>query len=143
MTFNSRTRIRGLLLLVLLYTVACGGGGGGGGGGTTVVPPTPPNPTLYGNLTITQDNAEVIALAVVMAEGTLSLAQTAANEVAVAEFLAGRLGFYEIVGIVEETLSLMNDSAINGFPSDLDTVIGIDRAARGQAVKRIGEVVAA
>ncbi len=83
MTFNSRTRIRGLLLLVLLYTVACGGGGGGGGGGTTVVPPTPPNPTLYGNLTITQDNAEVIALAVVMAEGTLSLAQTAANEVVV------------------------------------------------------------
>lgn len=67
----------------------------------------------------------------------------AANEVAVAEFLGGRLGFHEIVGIVEETLSGMDDGTIKEFPSDLETVIGIDRAARGQAVKRIGEVVAA
>ncbi len=80
MTFNSRTRISGLLLLVLLSTVACGGGGGGGGD-ATVVPPA--NSTLYGDLTITQDNAEIIALAVVMAEGTLSIAQTAVNEVVV------------------------------------------------------------
>ena len=81
MTFNSRTRVRGLLFLVLLSTVACGGGGGGGGG-TTVTPP-PQNPTQFGNLTITADNPEIIALAVVMAEVTLSIAQTAANEVVV------------------------------------------------------------
>lgn len=67
----------------------------------------------------------------------------AANEVAVAEFLGGRLGFHKIVGIVEETLSLMNDSAISGFPEDLDAVMSIDHAARRRAVKRIGEVVAA
>lgn len=67
----------------------------------------------------------------------------AANEVAVAEFLGGRLGFHEIVGIVEETLRGTDDSTIREFPCDLEAVIGIDRAAREQAVKRIGEVAAA
>jgi DNA-binding beta-propeller fold protein YncE len=38
---------------------------------------------VFGDLTITQDNASIIGLAVVMAEGTLSIAQTAANEVVV------------------------------------------------------------
>lgn len=67
----------------------------------------------------------------------------AANEVAVAEFLGGRLGFAEIVGIVEETLGDMHDSVGGSFPAELEAVIGIDRAARRQAVKRISEVVAA
>lgn len=88
MTANRQFRIRILPFLVLLATAACGGGGGGGlGGGGT--PPTPPNPTSYGNLTITEDNAEIIGLAVVIAEGSLSIAQTAANEVVVFSSSAG------------------------------------------------------
>ena len=69
----------------------------------------------------------------------------AANEVAVAEFLAGRMGFHEIVRIVEETISFMGqDEGIGtGLPTSLEDVIGIDRAARKWALKRSGEVAAA
>jgi hypothetical protein len=70
--------------LLLLLLTSCGGGGGGGsgvsvGGGN---PPAPP-PTQYGSLTIDENNAEIVGLPVVVAEATLSIAQTLANEVVV------------------------------------------------------------
>lgn len=69
----------------------------------------------------------------------------AANEVAVAEFLAGHVGFHEIVRIVEEALSGPGQGeGLNGeTPSCLEDVIGIDRAARKWAYKRVAEVAAA
>jgi 1-deoxy-D-xylulose-5-phosphate reductoisomerase len=53
----------------------------------------------------------------------------AANEVAVAGFLAGRLGFLDIVRVVEETLAMVPPRAI----ASLDDVRDIDAAARRDA----------
>ncbi len=66
----------------------------------------------------------------------------AANEVAVARFLAGELGFLDIAAVVEETLSAMPTQSI----ATLEDVMGVDTEARrvaahgaGQrAAKRIG-----
>ncbi len=53
----------------------------------------------------------------------------AANEVAVAAFLAERLGFLDIVAVVEATLEALAPSA----PATLDDVLDLDRAARERA----------
>jgi 1-deoxy-D-xylulose-5-phosphate reductoisomerase len=58
----------------------------------------------------------------------------AANEVAVAGFLGGRLGFLDIARVVEETLSGMPAPAI----ASLDDVRDIDAGARRQAERTIG-----
>jgi 1-deoxy-D-xylulose-5-phosphate reductoisomerase len=50
----------------------------------------------------------------------------AANEIAVAAFLAGRLPFLEIAGVVEETLAAADTSAAR----DLDDLISADADAR-------------
>ena len=53
----------------------------------------------------------------------------AANEVAVAAFLAGRLPFLAIPEVVGETLAAAGDDA----PCDIDDLLEIDRAARRAA----------
>lgn len=53
----------------------------------------------------------------------------AANEVAVAAFLARRIGFLDIAAIVEETLGRYDPPA----PRSIDDVFSIDQAARRQA----------
>jgi 1-deoxy-D-xylulose-5-phosphate reductoisomerase len=58
---------------------------------------------------------------------------SAANEVAVAAFLAGRIGFLDICRIVEEAVSAVDGPAGGSSvksPSSLDEVIAVDRAAR-------------
>lgn len=71
----------------------------------------------------------------------------AANEVAVAEFLGGRLGFGEIVEVVEETMSEMSRSSSgdlsSDLPADLEGVIDIDHAARKHAAKQIRDMAVA
>jgi 1-deoxy-D-xylulose-5-phosphate reductoisomerase len=57
----------------------------------------------------------------------------AANEVAVAGFLGGEVGFLEIAGIVEETLASMPLDK----PASLDAVFAVDSEARGVAEKLI------
>src|SRR4029079_13113280 len=58
--------------------------------------------------------------------GTYPCAFNAANEVAVAAFLAGRLPFLGIAGVVAETLE-----AVDGAPAaDLDDLVQADRAGR-------------
>ena len=70
--------------MLLLLLASCGGGGGGGGsGGSAGGGNSPPPPTQYGSLTIDANNAEIVGLPVVMAEATLSIAQTLANEVVI------------------------------------------------------------
>jgi 1-deoxy-D-xylulose-5-phosphate reductoisomerase len=59
----------------------------------------------------------------------------AANEVAVASFLAGQIGFTEIASLVEQTL----ERAIAGAPSSIQEVIQIDLETR----KIIGELIEA
>jgi 1-deoxy-D-xylulose-5-phosphate reductoisomerase len=53
----------------------------------------------------------------------------AANEVAVAAFLAERLGFLDIVAVVEATL----EAVTHATPATLDDVFALDRAARDRA----------
>lgn len=57
----------------------------------------------------------------------------AANEVAVAAFLAGRIGFLEIAAIVADTLDEYDPPA----PADVDAVVAIDAEARRRAGDRI------
>jgi 1-deoxy-D-xylulose-5-phosphate reductoisomerase len=58
----------------------------------------------------------------------------AANEIAVAAFLDGRIGFLDIAAIVEETLAALPDRPI----AELDDVYDTDREARAYASSRIG-----
>ena len=61
--------------------------------------------------------------------GTMPTVLNAANEIAVAAFLAGRLGFLEIAAVVEATLE-----ACAGAPgTDLEQILSVDAAARRHA----------
>jgi 1-deoxy-D-xylulose-5-phosphate reductoisomerase len=69
--------------------------------------------------------------------GTHPCAYNAANEVAVAAFLAGRLGFQGITGVVEDVLA-----AVGGSPAaDLDQLIEADGEARRLAEEAVGALV--
>lgn len=62
----------------------------------------------------------------------------AANEVAVAAFLAGQIGFLEIAAIVSDTLDRYDPAA----PDTLDQVLAIDAEARILAGERVKDCVA-
>ena len=62
----------------------------------------------------------------------------AANEIAVAAFLAGRIGFLEIAAIVANTLERYDPVA----PATLDAVLAIDAEARALAGERVKDCVA-
>ncbi|MCW4460519.1 1-deoxy-D-xylulose-5-phosphate reductoisomerase [Sphingomonas sp. BT-65] len=62
----------------------------------------------------------------------------AANEVAVAAFLARRIGFLEIAAIVADTLERYDPAA----PATLDQVLAIDAEARNIAGERVKDCVA-
>jgi 1-deoxy-D-xylulose-5-phosphate reductoisomerase len=69
--------------------------------------------------------------------GTQPCAYNAANEIAVAAFLAGRLPFLGIAGVVEDTLA-----AVGGAPAgDLDDLIEADAEARRLAEQAVGALV--
>jgi 1-deoxy-D-xylulose-5-phosphate reductoisomerase len=61
-----------------------------------------------------------------IAGGTAPAVLNAANEVAVAAFLGGRIGFLDIAALVADALERVPD----GPGDDLDAVLGADRAAR-------------
>lgn len=73
-----------------------------------------------------------LAREVMRAGGVAPAAYNAANEVAVAEFLAGRLPFLAIPGVVEQVLS----SIKNFEPGDLSSVLALDQEARRLAAER-------
>jgi 1-deoxy-D-xylulose-5-phosphate reductoisomerase len=69
--------------------------------------------------------------------GTYPCAYNAANEVAVAAFLAGRLPFLDIAGVVAETLE-----AVDGAPAgDLEELVQADSEARRHAESAAGALV--
>ena len=69
--------------------------------------------------------------------GTYPCAYNAANEVAVAGFLAGRLPFLDIAGVVAETLE-----AVEGAPAtDLEELVQADLEARRHAGSAAGALV--
>src|SRR3546814_16048522 len=65
----------------------------------------------------------------IQAGGASPAVLNAANEVAVAAFLAGQLAFTRIAAMVEETLTRYSPPA----PRPLDEVFALDREARGSA----------
>jgi 1-deoxy-D-xylulose-5-phosphate reductoisomerase len=73
-----------------------------------------------------------LAREVLRAGGARPAILNAANEIAVAAFLAGRIGFLEIAAIVEHTLDRYDPPA----PATLDAVIAIDAEARRLADER-------
>lgn len=73
------------------------------------------------------------------AGGSVPAVLNAANEVAVAAFLARRIGFLDIARIVEDTLARLGaEPRINGVLRSLDEVFAVDGLAR----QRANEIVA-
>jgi 1-deoxy-D-xylulose-5-phosphate reductoisomerase len=63
--------------------------------------------------------------------GTLPAVMNAANEVAVAAFLEGRIRFPEIWEVVDRVMQAKSDSG----PTDLDAILAADSSARAMAVE--------
>ena len=77
--------------------------------------------------------ALAVARAVVNGNPAASAVLNAANEIAVAAFLGKRIGFLEIVAVVETVL----DGYDPASPASLDDVFAIDREARARAGQAI------
>ena len=71
-----------------------------------------------------------VAREALMAGGAAPAILNAANEVAVAAFLGGRIGLLDIVATVERTLERYHP---NAAPSSVADVLSIDAAARAVA----------
>jgi len=78
-----------------------------------------------------------LAREAIEAGGAAPIVLNAANEVAVAAFLAGRIGFLDIGGIVEDVLARANMASA----ASIDDVWTIDRAARRQAERLAAELI--
>lgn len=72
-----------------------------------------------------------LAREAIRAGGSAPAILNAANEVAVAAFLAGQIRFTRIAAVVEETLQRSHDAPA---PASLDEVLNVDRSARAQAL---------
>jgi 1-deoxy-D-xylulose-5-phosphate reductoisomerase len=72
-----------------------------------------------------------LAREAIMAGGSAPAILNAANEVAVAAFLAGQIRFTRIAAVVEETLQRSNDAP---RPASLEEVLAVDQSARRQAL---------
>jgi 1-deoxy-D-xylulose-5-phosphate reductoisomerase len=66
----------------------------------------------------------------------------AANEIAVAAFLAKRLGFGAIVPLVEETLSAAQRRGINHEPENVEDALSIDHVSRTLAAELLPQIAA-
>jgi 1-deoxy-D-xylulose-5-phosphate reductoisomerase len=66
----------------------------------------------------------------------------AANEVAVEEFLARRLGFLSIARVVEKTLEALARECTGQAPASLEDVLALDALARARAGEICGAAAA-
>src|SRR5690606_37126942 len=62
----------------------------------------------------------------------------AANEVAVAAFLSGAIGYLEIAGLVETVLDRAGAAGIGRTPQSVDDALALDREGRRLAMEQIG-----
>lgn len=74
-----------------------------------------------------------LAKAALVAGGLAPTIMNAANEIAVAAFLEGGLGFLQIAELVEETLSSSQAATAAGGAGDLETILAADTMARHRA----------
>ena len=89
-----------------------------------------PDPVRFRALALARDALD--------AGGAKPAILNAANEVAVAAFLARRIGFLEIAAIVDDTLQRYDPAA----PDTLDAVLDVDATARRHAGERVEDCVA-
>ncbi|HEX7872558.1 MAG TPA: 1-deoxy-D-xylulose-5-phosphate reductoisomerase [Sphingobium sp.] len=80
--------------------------------------------------------ALALARAAIEAGGGRPAILNAANEVAVAAFLEGRIGFLEIAMIVEETLTRYSPPP----PTCIEEIGAVDREARGYAISQLKDM---
>ncbi len=93
---------------------------------------TAPDPARYPALRL--------ARGVMAAGGLAGAAFNAAKEAALDAFIAGRVGFTGMAGVVEEVLDRLSGQGGLGKPaSSLDIVLDMDRSARRVAAEVIGE----
>jgi 1-deoxy-D-xylulose-5-phosphate reductoisomerase len=87
-------------------------------------------------LTVEQKRFPALSLAygALSEGGTMAVVLNAANEVAVAAFLAGRIGFREIHRIIERTMQRHS----NGRAREIGAILDVDRWAREKASSLIG-----
>jgi 1-deoxy-D-xylulose-5-phosphate reductoisomerase len=81
-----------------------------------------------------------IARQALAAGGAAPTVLNAANEVAVAEFVAGRIGFTGIPALVEATLDAADRSGTMGEPQSVDEAVAIDHKARRLASQLLPEI---
>ena len=84
--------------------------------------------------------------AALAAGAAATTALSAANEVAVEAFLAGRIGFLDICRIVGEVMDELEGSGAESIaksPTSFDQVAAVDQAARGAARRIAGNLAAA
>ena len=84
--------------------------------------------------------ALALARRVLQTGGAAPTVFNAANEVAVAEFLSGRIGFPAITALVEATLDAAAGRGLLADPLDIDAALGVDHNARSLALALLPEI---
>jgi 1-deoxy-D-xylulose-5-phosphate reductoisomerase len=64
----------------------------------------------------------------------------AADEVAVGEFIAGRISFPAIVSLVEATLEAASQRGLLGEPTGVEAAVAVDHVARSLARDLLPEI---
>ena len=83
-----------------------------------------------------------IARAALLAGGAAPTVLNAANEIAVAEFVGGRLGFVGIPALVEATLDAADRAGAMAEPQSVEQAVTIDHMARRLAAQLLPEIAA-
>jgi 1-deoxy-D-xylulose-5-phosphate reductoisomerase len=76
------------------------------------------------------------------AGGGATTVLNAANEVAVGEFIGGRIGFAAIAALVEMTLEAADSRGLMAEPAEIDAALGIDHVTRSLARDLLPEIAA-
>jgi 1-deoxy-D-xylulose-5-phosphate reductoisomerase len=91
---------------------------------------------------LTRFPALALARQALQAGGGAPTVLNAANEVAVGEFIAGRLGFAGIPALVEAVLEAAERHKLTGEPETIDAAIAVDHVARSLARDLLPDLVA-
>jgi 1-deoxy-D-xylulose-5-phosphate reductoisomerase len=86
--------------------------------------------------------ALALAQAALAEGGAAPTILNAANEIAVEAFLAGRLDFMGIAGLVEETLAAASVRGLSAEPDSIDAALGVDHVSRELALILLPEIAA-
>lgn len=84
--------------------------------------------------------ALALARQAMAAGGAAPTVLNAADEVAVAEFIAGRIGFQGIAALVAATLEAATKRGLMSEPSSLDAALAVDHVARSMALALLPEI---